>query len=79
MFKYATDLRSRPRPGSLLTFVRYEEVPGNISAKVIEQARMGKGTIRVKPGVLTLLIYYKCVAHDNKRNNKVIGMITTVT
>lgn len=42
MFKYATDLRSmtQARGSFKLTFVRYEEVPGNISAKVIEQARM---------------------------------------
>jgi elongation factor G len=42
MFKYATDLRSmtQARGSFKLTFVRYEEVPGNISAKIIEQARM---------------------------------------
>lgn len=41
MFKYATDLRSmtQARGSFKLTFVRYEEVPGNISAKVIEQAK----------------------------------------
>ncbi len=41
MFKYATDLRSmtQARGSFKLTFVRYEEVPANISAKVIEQAK----------------------------------------
>ena len=39
-WQYATDLRSMTRPGSFkLTFVRYEEVPANISAKVVEQAK----------------------------------------
>ena len=41
MFKYATDLRSmtQARGSFAMTFERYEEVPGNISAKVIEQAK----------------------------------------
>lgn len=41
MFKYATDLRSmtQARGSFKLSFVRYEEVPANISAKVIEQAK----------------------------------------
>ncbi|NLX69730.1 MAG: elongation factor G [Clostridiales bacterium] len=41
MFRYATDLRSmtQARGSFKLTYVRYEEVPGNISAKVVEQAR----------------------------------------
>ncbi|MFY9176786.1 MAG: elongation factor G [Caldicoprobacterales bacterium] len=41
MFKYATDLRSmtQARGSFKLTFVRYEEVPANISAKVVEQAK----------------------------------------
>ncbi|NLJ40658.1 MAG: elongation factor G [Clostridiales bacterium] len=41
MFRYATDLRSmtQARGSFKLTFLRYEEVPGNISAKVIEQAK----------------------------------------
>ncbi|MGI6113593.1 MAG: elongation factor G [Mahellales bacterium] len=41
MFKYATDLRSmtQARGSFKLTFERYEEVPANISAKVIEQAQ----------------------------------------
>lgn len=41
MFKYATDLRSmtQARGSFKLTFVRYEEVPGNISAKIVEQAK----------------------------------------
>ncbi len=41
MFKYATDLRSmtQARGSFKLTFVRYEEVPANISAKIIEQAK----------------------------------------
>lgn len=44
MFKYATDLRSmtQARGSFKLTFVRYEEVPGNISAKIIEQAKADK-------------------------------------
>jgi len=41
MAKYATDLRSmtQARGSFKLTFVRYEEVPANISAKIVEQAR----------------------------------------
>lgn len=41
MFRYATDLRSmtQARGSFKLTFVRYEEVPGNISAKIVEQAK----------------------------------------
>jgi len=41
MFKYATDLRSmtQARGSFKLTFVRYEEVPANISAKIVEQAK----------------------------------------
>ncbi len=41
MFKYATDLRSmtQARGSFKMTFERYEEVPENISAKVIEQAQ----------------------------------------
>lgn len=41
MVKYATDLRSmtQARGSFKLSFVRYEEVPGNISAKVIEQSK----------------------------------------
>ena len=41
MFKYATDLRSmtQARGSFKLTFERYEEVPENISAKIIEQAQ----------------------------------------
>lgn len=41
MFKYATDLRSmtQARGSFKLSFVRYEEVPANISAKIIEQAK----------------------------------------
>jgi len=41
MFKYATDLRSmtQGRGSFALTFERYEEVPGNISAKVVEEAK----------------------------------------
>lgn len=41
MFKYATDLRSmtQARGSFKLSFVRYEEVPGNISAKVVEAAK----------------------------------------
>jgi elongation factor G len=42
MTKYATDLRSmtQARGSFKLEFVRYEEVPGNISAKVIEQSKL---------------------------------------
>ncbi len=41
MTKYATDLRSmtQARGEFKLSFVRYEEVPGNISAKIIEEAK----------------------------------------
>jgi elongation factor G len=41
MFKYATDLRSMTQGRGSFTweFVRYEEVPGNISQKIIEQAK----------------------------------------
>jgi elongation factor G len=41
MAKYATDLRSmtQARGSFKQSFVRYEEVPGNISAKVVEQAK----------------------------------------
>lgn len=41
MFKYATDLRSmtQARGTFKLTFERYEEVPGNLSAKIIEEAK----------------------------------------
>jgi elongation factor G len=40
MFKYATDLRSmtQARGSFTMNFERYEEVPANISAKVIEEA-----------------------------------------
>jgi elongation factor G len=40
MFKYATDLRSmtQARGSFIMNFERYEEVPANISAKVIEEA-----------------------------------------
>ncbi len=42
MVKYATDLRSmtHARGAFNLTFLRYEEVPGNISAKIVEQAKL---------------------------------------
>ncbi len=42
MTRYATDLRSmtQARGSFKLTFVRYEEVPANISAKVVEQAKL---------------------------------------
>lgn len=41
MTKYATDLRSmtQARGSFKLNFIRYEEVPGNISAKIIEQSK----------------------------------------
>ncbi|NLB43234.1 MAG: elongation factor G [Clostridiales bacterium] len=41
MVKYATDLRSmtQGRGSFKLSFVRYEEVPGNISTKIIEQSK----------------------------------------
>jgi len=44
MVKYATDLRSmtHSRGSFKLTFERYEEVPGNISAKIIEEAKKEK-------------------------------------
>ncbi|HZJ83789.1 MAG TPA: elongation factor G [Clostridia bacterium] len=40
MVKYATDLRSmtQARGSFTLTFLRYEDVPGNLSAKIVEQA-----------------------------------------
>ncbi|NLC43738.1 MAG: elongation factor G [Clostridiales bacterium] len=42
MVKYATDLRSmtQARGSFKLSFVRYEDVPGNISAKIIEQSKI---------------------------------------
>ena len=41
MFKYATDLRSMTQArGSFKSeFVRYEDVPGNLAQKIIEQAK----------------------------------------
>jgi elongation factor G len=41
MFKYSTDLRSmtQARGSFTMQFERYDEVPGNISAKVIERAK----------------------------------------
>lgn len=41
MFKYATDLRSmtQARGSFKLTFERYDELPGNLAAKVIEAAK----------------------------------------
>lgn len=41
VFKYATDLRSmsQSRGSFRMTFDRYEELPGNIAEKVIEQAK----------------------------------------
>lgn len=41
MFKYATDLRSMTQGRGWFTsaYERYEDVPGNISAKIIEQAK----------------------------------------
>ncbi len=41
MFKYATDLRSmtQARGSFKMEFVRYEDVPGNIAQKIIEQAK----------------------------------------
>ena len=41
MFKYATDLRSmtQARGSFTKTFVRYEDVPGNIAQKIIENAK----------------------------------------
>lgn len=42
MFKYATDLRSMTQArGSFKSeFVRYEDVPGNVAQKIIEQAKI---------------------------------------
>ena len=42
MFKYATDLRSMTQARGSFTseFVRYEDVPGNIAQKIIEQAKI---------------------------------------
>ena len=41
VFKYATDLRSmsHARGSFKMTFERYEEIPGNLAEKVIEQAK----------------------------------------
>ena len=41
MFKYATDLRSmtQARGSFKKEFVRYEDVPGNLAQKIIEQAK----------------------------------------
>ena len=41
MFKYATDLRSmtQARGSFKMEFVRYEDVPGNLAQKIIEQAK----------------------------------------
>ncbi len=41
MFKYATDLRSmtQARGSFKMEFERYDEVPANIAAKVIERAK----------------------------------------
>lgn len=41
MFKYATDLRSmtQARGSFTMEFVRYEDVPGNIAQKIIEQSK----------------------------------------
>ncbi|MBQ2662055.1 MAG: elongation factor G [Clostridia bacterium] len=41
MFKYATDLRSMTQARGAFTseFVRYEDVPGNVAQKIIEQAQ----------------------------------------
>ena len=41
VFKYATDLRSmsHARGSFRMTFERYEELPGNLATKVIEQAQ----------------------------------------
>lgn len=41
MFKYATDLRSmtQARGSFKMTFERYDELPGNLAAKVIESAK----------------------------------------
>ena len=42
MFKYATDLRSMTQARGSFTseFVRYEDVPGNLAQKIIEQAKL---------------------------------------
>jgi elongation factor G len=42
MVKYATDLRSmtQARGSFTLTFVRYEDVPATVSAKIVEQAKL---------------------------------------
>lgn len=44
MFKYATDLRSmtQARGSFKMSFVRYEEVPGQIAQKIIEAANAEK-------------------------------------
>lgn len=41
IFKYATDLRSmtQGRGNFVAEFVRYEEVPANISTKIVEEAK----------------------------------------
>ncbi|MGI6004484.1 MAG: elongation factor G [Christensenellales bacterium] len=41
LFKYATDLRSmtQARGSFAMNFERYEEVPGNIAAKIVEKAK----------------------------------------
>jgi elongation factor G len=41
VFKYATDLRAmtQARGTFKMEFVRYEDVPGNIAQKIIEQAK----------------------------------------
>jgi len=41
MFKYATDLRSMTQARGTFTseFLRYDDVPGNIAAKIIEEAK----------------------------------------
>lgn len=42
MFKYATDLRSMTQARGSFTseYVRYEDVPGNVAQKIIEQAKI---------------------------------------
>ena len=42
MFKYATDLRSmtQARGSFIMNFERYEEVPGNVAQKIIENAKL---------------------------------------
>jgi len=44
VFKYATDLRAmtQARGSFKMEFVRYEDVPGNIAQKIIEQAKLRK-------------------------------------